>query len=63
MPMEVKSAPEATEIANNFIKKHRSFTRPLKAVREDDTWLVDIDVGVITIEIAKIKIDAKSGDI
>ena len=63
MPMEVKSAPEATEIANNFIKKHRFFTRPLKAVREDDTWLVDIDVGVITIEIAKIKIDAKSGDI
>jgi len=63
VPIEVKSAPEATEIANKFIKKHRFFTRPIKAVREDDTWLVEIDVGVITTEIAKVKIDAKSGDI
>ena len=60
---EVKSAKEATEIALSFIKKCRIYTRPLKAVRDDGTWLVDIDVGPVYITIAKIKVDAKSGDI
>jgi len=63
MSEEVKSAAEATELARNFIKKYRTYTRPLKAVREDDTWLVEIDVGPIFTIIAKIKVDAKSGDI
>ncbi len=63
MPGEVKSARAATEIADAFIKKYRWYTRPLKAVREDDTWLVEIDVGPIFTAIAAIKIDAKSGDI
>ncbi len=63
MASEVKSAAEATEKAESFIKKYRWYTRPLKAVREDDTWVVEIDVGPIFTTIAKIKIDAKSGDI
>ena len=63
MDNEVKSAAEATEIAQSFIKKYRWYTRPLKAVREDDTWLVEIDVGPVFTMIAKIKIDAKSRDI
>ena len=63
MSLEVKSAAEATERAQRFIKKYRTYTRPLKAVREDDTWLVEIDVGPIFAIIAKIKVDAKSGDI
>ena len=63
MSEEVKSAAEATELARNFIKKYRTYTRPLKAVREDDTWLVEIDVGPIFAIIVKIKVDAKSGDI
>jgi len=63
MSEEVKSAAEATELARNFIKKYRTYTRPLKAVREDETWLVEIDVGPIFAIIAKIKVDAKSGDI
>lgn len=63
MDNEVKSAAEATEIARSFIKKYRLYTRPLKAVREDDTWLVEIDVGPIFAIVARIKVDAKSGDI
>jgi len=63
MDNEVKSAAEATEIARSFIKKYRPYTRPLKAVREDDTWLVEIDVGPIFAIVARIKVDAKSGDI
>ena len=63
MEIKVKSAAEATEIAQTFIQKYRWYTRPLKAVREDDAWLVEIDVGPVFNVIAKIKVDAKSGDI
>ena len=60
---EVKSAKEATEIAHSFIKKYRPIALPLKAVREGDVWFVEIDVGPLAVKIAKIKIDAKTGDI
>ena len=60
---EVKSAPEATEIARNFLRKYRMVVIPLKAVREGDAWLVEVDVGAVLKTIAKVKIDAKSGDI
>ncbi len=63
MPEEVKSAARATDIAMLFIKKYYMFARPLKAVREDNTWLVEIDVGPLTPMVAKVKLDAKSGDI
>jgi len=63
MPEEIKSAKEATEVALSFIKKYRFIARPLKAVREDNTWLVEIDVGPLATIIAKVKVDAKSGDI
>ena len=63
MPEEIKSAKEATEVALSFIKKYRFIARPLKAVREDNIWLVEIDVGPIFAMVAKVKLDAKSGDI
>jgi len=63
MPEEVKSAKRATEIAQSFIKKYRMFARPLKATRDDDTWNVEIDVGAVFVVVAKVKVDAKSGDI
>jgi len=63
MSDEIKTAEKATAIAHSFIKKYRSFARPVKAIREDDAWLVDIDVGPLAAKIAKVKIDAKTGDI
>lgn len=63
MPGEVKSARAATDIADAFIKKYRWYSRPLKAVREGDIWMVDLDVGPLFTAIAKVKIDAKSGEI
>lgn len=63
MAGEVSSASQATEIALSFVKKYRFVARPLKAVREDDTWLVEIDVGVLGVIVAKIRLDAKSGDV
>lgn len=63
MPEEVKSATSATEIAVSFMRKYYSYVRPLKAAREDNTWIVEIDVGAYGIKIAKVKLDAMSGDI
>ena len=63
MSEEVKSAPEATQIAEKFVEKHFFFTRPLTAIRKDDTWTVEIDVGPIIISVATVKIDAKSREI
>jgi len=61
--MEVKSASEATTIAKSFIQKHRLIARPIKAARENDTWLVEIDVGPLATIVAKVKVDARSGEI
>ena len=65
MPAEVTSAQQANSIAESFIKQYHSFfvARPKKAVREDGIWLVEIDVGLITPKIAKVKVDASSGEI
>lgn len=60
---EVRSAEDATTIALNFVKKHSWFARPLRAVRENSTWLVEIDVGLLSVAVAKLKLDAKSGEI
>ena len=63
--MEVRSAPEATEIALSFLKQHYHFIpqQPIKAVKEDSVWLVEVDVGLLRTRIAKIKIDATTAAI
>lgn len=65
MAEKVKSAEEATEIALSFLNKHYRFIhkQPTKAVREDNVWLVEIDVGLLLTRIAKLKIDAKTATI
>jgi len=60
---KVDTADKAMEIAHSFIKKYSPVALPLKAQRQDDVWLVDIDVGPLAVKIAKIKVDAKTGDI
>ena len=60
---KVDTAEKAMEIAHSFIKKYNAVALPLKAMREDDTWLVDIDVGALAVKVAKVKIDARTGDI
>jgi hypothetical protein len=60
---EIKSAQQAIKIALSFIEQYHSYAQPLKAVRENDTWLVEVDVGPLIVEVAKVKVDAKSADI
>jgi hypothetical protein len=63
MAGEIKSAVDATEVAVNFLKKYRRLARPIKAAREDNKWLVEIDVGPLTEVVARFTIDANSGKI
>ena len=63
MAGEIKSAAEATRIATTFLKQYYGFLRPISAVRENAAWIVKVDVGVITRDIAEVKIDASTRDI
>jgi len=63
MAGEVKSAAEATRIATSFLRQYYGFLRPISASRQNSTWIVEVDVGVITKEIAEVKIDASTADV
>ncbi len=54
---------EAMHVAHAFMKKDNPVALPLKAVRRDDIWLVDVDIGAVRMEIVRVKIDAKTGEI
>jgi len=60
---KVDTADKAMEIAHSFIKKYVPVALPLKAVKEGNVWLVDIDVGALAVKVAKVKVDARTGDI
>ncbi len=59
----ITSAQEAIEIAQQFIEPHYPWHRPLKAVREDDVWIVEFDVGAIRVETAVVRVDASTKEI
>ena len=63
MAGEIKSAAEATRIATSFLKQYYAFLRPISAERRDATWIVQVDVGIVTHEIAEVKIDASTAEI
>jgi hypothetical protein len=60
---KVKDDLDAMDIANAFMKKDNPVALPLKAVRRDDIWLVDVDIGAVRMEIVRVKIEAKTGKI
>ena len=60
---KVDTADKAMEIAHSFIKKYSPVALPMKAEREGDVWLVDIDVGPLEVKMAKVKVDVRTGDI
>jgi hypothetical protein len=60
---KVDNAEDAMAVANSFMKKDNSVALPLKAVRRDEVWLVDVDIGAVRMEIVRVKIDAKTGGI
>lgn len=63
MPEPVLTAEKATEIAHTFIKKYYSRAWPLKAVKEGNAWVVEIDVGPLYPKVAKVKISIGTGEV
>lgn len=47
----------------SFLKKSYPFAWPLKTLKEQDTWLVEVDIGLFERRIARVKVDAKTGGI
>ncbi len=65
---------ERLDNADNAIEKARTFllekypmrgrvATPVKAVREEDLWVVEFDVGIVKSVIATIKLDATNSDV
>lgn len=63
MQEKVDSADKATELAVAFLEKHYYYVKPVKAVREEDIWTVEVDVGLLSVQIAKVSIDANKSSI
>lgn len=63
--MEVADASHATEIAVSFLKKHYPLhpLYPKRATMEGDIWIVEVDIGLLAIQIAKVKVDSKTSEI
>ncbi len=59
----ITSAQEAIDIAQQFIEPHYPWHKPLKALREDDVWLVEFDVGAVRVETVVVRIDASTKEI
>ena len=60
---KIETADKAMEIAHSFIKKYSPVALPLRAIKEGNVWLVDVDVGALAVKVAKVKVDARTGDI
>ena len=60
---KVGTADKAMDIAHSFIKKYVPVALPMKAVKQGNVWNVDVDVGALAVKVAKVKVDARTGDI
>lgn len=65
--MKIDNAELATEKAVSFIRKEypmRGFlARPIRAIRQEDVWTVELDIGIVRAVLATIKIRAHTGEI
>lgn len=61
---KVESATQATDIAVEFLKKYYPISyRALKATQEDGEWVIEVDVGAFLVRVARVSIEAETGDI
>ena len=59
--VKIRTAEDATEAVVSFFQKHYPFLQPLKAVRQDGYWVVEIDVGAVKKRVIKAKLNATTG--
>lgn len=59
----IENIERAVEVAERFLLKYYVFRKLVKAERENGAWLVEFDVGVLSKEIVRIRLDANTGEI
>ncbi|MBI4203127.1 MAG: hypothetical protein HY532_08465 [Chloroflexi bacterium] len=59
----IASASQATEVAVEFLKRYYPFIAPVKVKKENELWLVQADVGAVTVRLATVVVDAQTGEI
>jgi hypothetical protein len=64
---KIKNASEAIEKARSFLMEkyplRGKIAKPIKTTRENDDWVVKLNIGIATTLIATIKIDAVSSEV
>ena len=59
----IENVERAAEVAERFLAKYYAFRRLVKAERVGGEWLVEFDVGILSKEIVRIRLDANTGEI
>lgn len=57
----IQTVEDAIQRADQFLSRYYAFKRPLAVTKEEDTWLLEYDVGVLRIEKIRLRIDTNSG--
>lgn len=63
MPEKIDSADKATKVAVAFMKKYYGYAWPIGATREQETWLVEVDVGVVKTKVARVRVNVNTSSI
>lgn len=59
----INTAEDAVNVAERLLERYYAFRKLLNARRQDGMWLVEFDVGIISKQLARITLDAATGDI
>lgn len=62
MPL-IQTAEEAVNAAERFLSKYYGIRVLQKVVRQDDAWLTEFDVGILSVQIVRVRVDAATGSI
>lgn len=62
----IRNAEQATDRALSFVRERSPYggiARPMRAVRDGQIWSVELDLGIIRVMVATIKIHAETAEI
>lgn len=60
----VRTADQATDLALAFLRRSGwTFVRALSAHQKDGTWVVEVDVGALSVRKGNLKVDSRTGAI
>lgn len=61
--LTIETAEDAIERADQFLSKYYPFKQPLSVKKEEDTWLLEFNVGVLSIQKVQLRLRASSGSV